>query len=171
MWLLSMAPTQLGICLPWKVTKASRYSASLSENLTHSGVRLSTMAFVFFVNDTTHRRFGNTKLICNSVLINPLTKEIRFLPLKSFLIYDQSTSLVGELCKRWPREPKACNKFSFSSSICNTSFSHQCIYHFLLTFGGFLSYFLYASPSLCNIFNRMVFTKKDISEKVVSFLK
>ena len=47
MWLLSMAPTQLGICLPWKVTKASRYSASLSGNLTHSGVRLSTMAFAF----------------------------------------------------------------------------------------------------------------------------
>ena len=28
------------ICLPWKVTKASKYSASLSHNFTHSGIRL-----------------------------------------------------------------------------------------------------------------------------------
>ena len=33
--------------------------------------------FCFFVNDTTHRRYGNTKLIRNSAISNPLTEEIR----------------------------------------------------------------------------------------------
>ena len=41
------------------------------------GVQVITNGFCFFVNDKAHRRYGNTKLICNSAIINLLTEEIR----------------------------------------------------------------------------------------------
>ena len=40
-------------------------------------VQVITKGFCVFVNDTADRRYGKTKLIRNSAIINPLTEEIR----------------------------------------------------------------------------------------------